>query len=65
MTDPKLVDLDLKVVHQTEKAFLLTDGREDANGDLISEWVAKANCENNNDGTFTMPEWSAIEKGFV
>jgi hypothetical protein len=29
------------------------------------EWVAKQHVENNGDGTFTMPEWLAKEKGFI
>ena len=29
-------------------------------------WVPKSQVEKNNeDGTFTMPEWLAIEKGFI
>ena len=40
-------------------------GDDDENG--REKWVAlaKANCENNGDGTFTMPEWLAIQKGLV
>lgn len=56
--DPALVDLDLDLKHETEKAFLVTDGIRDV-------WLAKALVENNGDGTFTMPEWLAIEKELV
>jgi hypothetical protein len=43
---------------ETEKAYLLYDGSKEA-------WVPKAQVENNNDGTFSMPEWLALDKGFL
>ena len=30
-----------------------------------TEWVPKQFVEENDDGTFTMPEWLAKEKGFI
>lgn len=53
-----VVDLHGLLVHQTEKAFLL-----DIDG--TKAWVAKSQCEDNGDGTFTIPEYVAIEKGWV
>lgn len=44
--------------HETDKAFLLFDGSKEA-------WVPKAQVENNSDGTFSMPEWLAMDKGFI
>ncbi len=54
----ELFDLAAKKVGETEKAFRLFDGTK-------TEWVPKSQVEDNDDGTFTMPEWLAIEKGFV
>ncbi len=56
-----LADIDAALVYETEEAFLLApDGDE-----TKKDWVPKSKVENNGDGTFTMPEWLAIEKGFV
>lgn len=53
-----LVDLELTLIHETEKAFLLSDGKKKV-------WVPKSVVENNEDGTFTMPQSWAEEKGLV
>lgn len=59
MPDPKLFDFAAALKHETEKAFLVNDGDKDF-------WLPKGMTENNNnDGTFTIPEWLAIEKGIV
>lgn len=50
-----LVDIEAKLVHQTEKAYLLKVGDREA-------WVPKSQVEDNGDGTFTMPEELAVEK---
>ncbi len=57
MTD-RLTDIAAEIRHETEKAWLLHDG-------VKTEWVAKSLVEDNRDGTFTMPEWLAKEKGFI
>ena len=54
----ELFDLAAELVHETEKAYYLDDGMNKA-------WVAKSLVERNDDGTFTMPEWLAMEKGFI
>ncbi len=54
----KLVDVEAEIRGETEKALRLYDGKE-------MEWVPKSQVEDNNDGTFTMPEWLAKEKGFI
>jgi hypothetical protein len=43
---------------ETEKAFRIYDGK-------TTEWVPKSQVEKNSDGTFTMPEWLAQDKGFI
>lgn len=58
MSDPKLFDFAAELRHETEKAFLVHDGEKEF-------WLPKAMTEMNGDGTFTLPEWLAIEKGIV
>jgi hypothetical protein len=55
---PRLTDIRAEVRAETERAFMLYDGKATA-------WVPKSQVEDNGDGTFTMPEWLAIDKGFV
>jgi hypothetical protein len=54
----ELYDLSATIEHETEKAYLLNDGTRKA-------WVPKSCVEDNNDGTFTMPEWLAKDKEFI
>jgi hypothetical protein len=54
----RLVDITAEIRGETEKAYRLHDGTK-------TEWVPKSQVEDNNDGTFTMPEWLAIDKGFI
>lgn len=58
MADPKLVDIAAEVKGETDKAFRIFDGSR-------TEWVPKSQVEQNDDGTFTMPEWLAKDKGFI
>ncbi len=44
--------------YETDKAYLLYDGDKEA-------WLPKSQVENNNDGTFSMPEWLAEKVGFI
>lgn len=55
-----LIDIAAILKHETERAFLLDAGM--ASGPV---WVPKSQVENNGDGTFTMPEWLAKEKGLI
>lgn len=55
-TDP--VEVEAKAQNETDDAFLLYDGS-------ITKWVPKSKVTDNGDGTFTMPEWLAMEKGFI
>ena len=54
----KLIDIAAEVKGETDRAYRIYDGSK-------TEWVPKSQVENNNDGTFTMPEWLAQEKGFI
>lgn len=63
----KLADIEVTVMHETEKAWLLSPSgsKEDA------AWVPKSIGEmadldpRTKIGTVTLPEWMAIEKGLV
>lgn len=54
----ELVDIDAKVKAETEKAWLLDDGKR-------TVWVPKSQVENNGDGTFTLPVWLARDKELI
>jgi hypothetical protein len=54
----RLTDIAAEIKGETEKAFRLFDGAK-------TEWVPKSQCEDNRDGTFSMPEWLAKDKGFI
>ncbi len=58
MPKSELFDMAAKKLHETDKAIRLTDGTKTA-------WLPKQFVQDNNDGTFTIPDWLAIEKGFV
>ena len=58
MTDPGLFDFAATLKHETESAYLVNDGDKDY-------WLPKKLTEDNGDGTFTIPEWLAVEKGIV
>ena len=59
----KVVTLELTCVVETHNdtnggAYLLTDGDNE-------EWIPKSQCQDNEDGTFTMPEKFAYDRGFI
>lgn len=56
--ESKLIDIAGEIHGETPKAIRIYDGK-------IIEWVPKQFVEANDDGTFTMPEWIAREKGFI
>lgn len=58
MGKSELFDLAAEIKAETEKAWQLFDGTKTA-------WVPKSHVEDNGDGTFTMPEWLAKDKGFI
>lgn len=66
----ELIDIAAVIRHETANAYLLYDGRtETKKGETVPSeirtWVPKSMVENNEDGSFTMPEWLALEKGFI
>jgi hypothetical protein len=58
MAKRELVDVAAELRGETDKAFRIYDGK-------TTEWVPKSHVERNPDGTFTMPEWLAQDKGFI
>jgi hypothetical protein len=54
----KFIDVAAEIRGETEKAWRLFDGK-------TTEWVPKSRVDDNGDGTFTMPEWLAKDKGFI
>jgi hypothetical protein len=54
----KLIDIRAEARAETQKAFQLYDGKRTA-------WVPKSQVEDNGDGTFTMPDWLALNSGFI
>ena len=53
-----IIDIAAEIKGETDKAWKLYDGSR-------TEWVPKSQVEKNDDGTFAMPEWLAMEKGFI
>ncbi len=58
MRNHDIIEIAAELQGETEKAFRLFDGSK-------TEWVPKSQVENNEDGTFSLPEWLALEKGFI
>jgi len=58
MGRPELIDIATEIKAETERAYRIYDGR-------TTEWVPKSQVERNDNGTFTMPEWLAKDKGFI
>jgi hypothetical protein len=54
----ELIDIAAELKGESDKAFRIYDGAR-------TEWIPKSQVERNDDGTFTMPEWLAKEKGFI
>lgn len=55
--DSDWVKIEATFIHQTADAFLLEVGEE-------REWVPKSLCRENDDGTYSLPEWKVEELGF-
>ena len=53
-----LTDIAARVERESEKAWLVDDGDRKV-------WLPKSLVEQNGDGTFTLPEWLAKEKGLI
>lgn len=65
----KLIDIAAELIHETDKAYLVYDGRDESiKGEKkeIRTWLPKSQVEyDEKDKIFTMPEWLALEKGFI
>ena len=54
-----LVDLDVRLIHETDKAWLVSDGQNEV-------WIPKSMCEfDQASGTLTLREPLALEKGLI
>lgn len=53
-----LVDISGEVRAQTERAIQFFDGD-------TAVWLPRSQIEINDDGTVTMPEWLAVDKGLI
>ncbi len=58
MSDTRLTDIAAELRHETPRAYLIFDGATEV-------WLPKSQTELNSDGTFTLPEWLAKEKGLI
>lgn len=74
MKNEKLIDISVIIRHETDSAYLIADGRtEIKKGDTTPSelriWVPKSQVEieiaGNKSAIATMPEWLALEKGFI
>ncbi|MGY3278185.1 hypothetical protein [Bradyrhizobium sp. S3.7.6] len=54
----ELTDIAAVLRFETANAYKISDGTRE-------EWVPKSLVKFNDDGTFTMPEWLAKDKGFI
>lgn len=54
-----IIEIAGEIRGETEKAYRLFDGQK-------TEWVPKSQCEwDEKDKTMQMPEWLAMDKGFI
>ena len=53
-----LIDLDVRLIHETPLAWLFYDGRKET-------WLPKSMCEFDRAGVLTLPESLALEKGLI
>lgn len=61
----RLVDIACEVRKETDKGIAIWDGEEKPDGSELWTWLPKSAVEVNDDGTVTMPEWLAKEKGLI
>jgi hypothetical protein len=73
MSDATLVDIACKVVRETERGIAIADGttekhKDGTGGEIEREkwhWLPRRYVEVNDDGTVSMPEWLAKERGLI
>lgn len=54
----KTVEIEAEIKHSTDSALKLYDGKTTC-------WVSRHLVTDNGNGTFTMPEWVAKDKGLI
>ncbi len=54
----RTVELDLDIVRESKLSLLVSDGTTEA-------WIPKKYIDENADGTFTVAEWIARDRGLV
>ncbi len=61
MTEGKsdVIEISATVEHETQKAILIDAGLKE------KVWLPKSQCEINDDGTISMKEWLAKDKGLI
>lgn len=68
MTHPyksDLVDVECLVLRETEKAYGVANNLGKGKTSEVV-WIPKSQCQRNvDDGTITMPEWLAMDKGLI
>ena len=67
-----LEEVSVELVHSTDKAYLVTDGRKGPDGKRIDVWIPKSMCELERDlgkGTYTYTltasEWLLKDRGLI
>ncbi len=53
-----IVEIAAELRHETDAAYFIDDG-------VKRVWVPKSKTQQNDDGTFSMPEWLAMDKGLI
>lgn len=60
-----LIEVAADFRRDTDRGIAIWDGDRDEAGREVWTWLPKKLVENNGDGTFTMPEWLARDKGLI
>ncbi|MDF1625620.1 MAG: hypothetical protein P1U84_04985 [Parvibaculaceae bacterium] len=60
-----LTDIEAEFRMDRPRAIAVWAGKEDEDGKEVWAWLPKNLVEDNGDGTYTMPEWLAHEKGLI
>lgn len=60
-----LIDIACAVRRDLGASILIADGSEDDNGNEKLTCLPKSQVEINDDGTVTMPEWLAKDRGLI
>lgn len=61
-----IVEVQVTLIHETEKAYLFDTGAIGRDGKPVHAWVPKSQCEFDPDtGVVQMPESIAEEKGLI